>query len=65
VRSAVGSGDCLTAGLAVAHDRGHDWRQALRLGVACGAANCLRPELGMIHRADVERLLPTVASADA
>jgi tagatose 6-phosphate kinase len=65
VNSAVGSGDCLMAGLAVAHDRGTDWRQALRLGVACGAANCLRPELGMLHRADVDRLLVGVFSADA
>ncbi len=64
VHSAVGSGDCLTAGLAVAHDRGLDWRQGLRLGVACGSANCLRPELGMLHRADVERLLTGVASRD-
>lgn len=58
--SAVGSGDCLVSGLAVAHERNLPWRESASLGVACGTANCLRPELGMLHRNDVERLLPQV-----
>jgi fructose-1-phosphate kinase PfkB-like protein len=34
----------------------------LRLGVACGAANTLRPETGWVRREDVEALRPRVAS---
>lgn len=65
VISAVGSGDCLTAGLALARARGLPAKEAARWGVACGAANCLREELGMLHRADVERLLPQVQVEEA
>jgi tagatose 6-phosphate kinase len=60
VRSAVGSGDCLLAGLLAAHARGYDLAQSARLAVACGAANCLRPELGMLFKRDVEQLMPQV-----
>jgi 1-phosphofructokinase family hexose kinase len=58
--TAVGSGDCLLAGLAVARERGLPLMDSIKLAVACGAANCLRAELGMLHRADVERLVPQV-----
>lgn len=54
--SPVGSGDCLVGGMAAGHDKGMSLLEMARLGVACGAANCLRPEIGMFHRADVERL---------
>lgn len=60
VLSAVGSGDCLTAGIAFAVDRGLAVADIARWGVACGAANCLRPELGMLHAADVNELLKRV-----
>jgi 1-phosphofructokinase family hexose kinase len=58
--SAVGSGDCLVAGLAVAHVRQLALDQTAALACACGAANCLSPELGMLRRRDVERLMPQV-----
>lgn len=60
VISAVGSGDCLMAGLAVAFRRGLDFEGAARLGTACGAANCIREDLGMLYKKDVDRLLPKV-----
>jgi len=60
-RNVVGSGDCLLGGIAVALARGGDAADALRLGVACGAANALTPEAGMIRRADVDALLPSIA----
>lgn len=60
VFSAVGSGDCLVAGLAVAYRRGLGLADSARLGAACGAANCIREDLGMLYRKDVERLLPKV-----
>ena len=52
--NAVGSGDCLLAGLAVALKRGEPLAQALRLGVACGAANAMDEETGYVRR---ERVL--------
>jgi 1-phosphofructokinase family hexose kinase len=58
--SAVGSGDCLLAGIAVAMQRRRGAEEIVAMACACGAANCLRRELGMLHRADVERLLPEV-----
>jgi tagatose 6-phosphate kinase len=55
--SAVGSGDCLVAGLAVSLLRGNSLEAMLRLGAACGAANA-SAGLGHVRRADVETLLP-------
>ncbi|GGZ41144.1 tagatose-6-phosphate kinase [Echinicola pacifica] len=60
VISTVGCGDCLTAGIAYALDRGLSVAEIARYGVAFGAANCLRPELGMLHKSDVQKLLPMV-----
>ena len=60
VYSAVGSGDCLVAGLAVAFARQMDSEESARLGTACGAANCLHPELGILQHVDVHRLYDTV-----
>jgi 1-phosphofructokinase family hexose kinase len=56
VVSAVGSGDCLVAGLAKAMMEELSLADTARLCVACGAANCLREELGMLHAEDVKRL---------
>jgi tagatose 6-phosphate kinase len=61
--NAVGSGDCLLAGLAVACRRGLPLDEALRLGVACGAANAMHEETGYVRRADVDALLPRVRVA--
>ena len=64
VISAVGSGDCLTAGIAFAlgntlgNKLSHE--ELARWGVASGAANCIRPELGMLHLRDVQELLGKV-----
>ena len=49
-KSAVGSGDCLLAGLAIATYYGYNAEDTARLGVACGAANCLREDLGMLNK---------------
>jgi len=56
----VGSGDCLLGGMAVGLARGASAEEALRLGVACGAANAATPETGVVRRDDVEALLPRV-----
>lgn len=58
--SAVGSGDCLLAGLAVSLLRGEGLVEMAKLAVACGGANCMREDLGMLYRGDVDNLLPKV-----
>jgi tagatose 6-phosphate kinase len=58
--SAVGSGDCLVAGLMMAHLKKMSLQDSARLGVACGAANCVREELGMLNKQDVEALIGQV-----
>ncbi len=52
----VGSGDAVTAGMAVALNNGADISEALINGMACGAANALNLLSGMIKPEDVERL---------
>ncbi|SHG40793.1 1-phosphofructokinase/tagatose 6-phosphate kinase [Fodinibius roseus] len=56
VISTVGCGDCLLAGLLVGQHKGASLREMAVLGTACGAANCLRPDLGMLYRSDVDDL---------
>lgn len=57
----VGSGDCLLAGMAHALARGNDLGSALRLGVACGAANAAALETGYAEPTQVQALLPRVS----
>lgn len=58
--NAVGSGDCLLAGMAVALKRGEPLDEVLRLGVACGAANAMEEETGYVRREWVSALLDVV-----
>ena len=48
VINAVGSGDSFVAGLATALDRGASPEEALRLAAACGTANVLEAESGVV-----------------
>ena len=52
----VGSGDAVTAGLAVALNDGLSIKEALVLGMSCGAANALNLVSGLIKPVDAERL---------
>ncbi|MDG3583564.1 1-phosphofructokinase family hexose kinase [Galbibacter pacificus] len=58
VISTVGAGDCLTAGIAYAVHNNLSPDMIAKYGVACGAANCLNEDLGILKRKDVENLLP-------
>jgi 1-phosphofructokinase family hexose kinase len=58
--SAVGSGDALLAGLILALQNGEPLAEALRLGVAVGAANTLVPGAGLFDNETVTGLLPRV-----
>lgn len=60
VISAVGAGDCLTAGIAYAVHNKLSAEQVAAYGAACGAANCLREELGELKLATVQKLLEKV-----
>ena len=57
VINTIGCGDAMLAGIAVALSRGDPMSAAIRLGVACGAANALTPQPGQVRRADVKKLL--------
>jgi len=56
VVDAVGSGDALAGGLLVGLVRGMPFAEALRLGVACGAANTLLAGAGRCRKEDIDRL---------
>ena len=60
VRSAVGAGDCATAGLALKLADGEPLIEACRLAVAMGTACVLTPGTELCHKADVEKLLPQI-----
>jgi fructose-1-phosphate kinase PfkB-like protein len=40
--------------------RGSDIEEVLRLGVASGTAKTLSPEIGLVRREDIDRILPDV-----
>jgi 1-phosphofructokinase family hexose kinase len=63
--SAIGSGDALAAGLAIGIEEGIDLPEAMKLGIACAAANALTPDAGHIDPVDVRRLQKNVVTAPA
>lgn len=63
--NAVGAGDCLIGGIAVGVARGDTVVDALRLGVAAGTAKVLSAETGVVRRADIDRIVPTIDVLDA
>jgi 6-phosphofructokinase 2 len=64
VRSAVGAGDSMVAGIAVGLLRGYDLRAALCLGTAAGAATVLRPGSELGHREDVDRFFADLSQVN-
>jgi len=56
VKSSVGAGDSLVAGLTLALARGEPLRQAVLLGVAAGAASVMNPGTELCRAEDVARL---------
>ncbi|WP_119070162.1 1-phosphofructokinase family hexose kinase [Aggregatilinea lenta] len=59
-KSAVGSGDCMLAGLTYGLTHGFGLEDALRYGVAAGTANTLRLGAGNFTLEDFERIRPGV-----
>jgi len=63
-RSTVGSGDSMTAGLAMAFSEGGGFVEGLRLGTAAGAATAMALGTHLAAAQDVERLLPQVTAQE-
>lgn len=61
-RNTVGAGDAFNAGYLARRAEGPE--AALRLAVACGAAQATSASIGRLERAEVERLAATVEIAD-
>lgn len=60
VDSTVGAGDSAVAGFVLAHSRGEDLEECVRLACAAGTASAQTPGTELCHRSDVEKLLPLV-----
>ena len=60
VRSAVGAGDSLVAGIAVGLRRGDSLTDAVVLGIACGSATVMSHGTELCSVADIEDLVPLV-----
>jgi 6-phosphofructokinase 2 len=61
VRSKVGAGDSMVAGIVLGLARDYSLRDAVRFGIAAGAAAVMMPGTGLCHREDAERLLQQIA----
>jgi 6-phosphofructokinase 2 len=55
-RSTVGAGDSLVGGIVVGLGRDMEMEEAVRFGVACGAATVMNPGTELCHQRDVEAL---------
>ncbi len=58
--SPIGSGDCFFAGLAASLAQGKSLPEAVRWGIAAGAANTLQIGAGRFSRSNLEQLYPLV-----
>ncbi len=57
VKSTVGAGDSMLAGVVYSLSRGLSLKDALRYGVACGSAATLNPGTALCKKEDVDRLV--------
>jgi 6-phosphofructokinase 2 len=60
VESTVGAGDSSVAGFILAHSRGLDMVECVRMACAAGTATAQTPGTELCHSDDVDRLLPLV-----
>lgn len=63
VRSSVGAGDSMVAGIVLSLARGRPLGDAVRFGVAAGAASVMNPGTELCRAGDVERLYGQVQAA--
>jgi 6-phosphofructokinase 2 len=62
-KSAVGAGDSMVAAITLALARGEAIEEAVRYGMAAGAATLLTPATELARREDVERLYAEAKAA--
>lgn len=62
IRSKVGAGDSMVAGLVLALSRGEALEDAVRFGVACGAAAVMTPGTELCRREDAEKLYASMSA---
>jgi 6-phosphofructokinase 2 len=65
VSSSVGAGDSMVAGIVLALASGRPLRDAVRFGVAAGAASVMNPGTQLCRRQDAERLYAEVLTSPA
>jgi 6-phosphofructokinase 2 len=65
VRSSVGAGDSMVGGIVWSLAAGRPLPEAVRYGVAAGAAAVMNPGTALCRREDVDRLYPQVRAASA
>ena len=63
MKSTVGAGDSMVAGVVLSLARGHTLGEAIRFGVAAGAASVMNPGTQLCRVEDVERLYAEVGVA--
>ena len=62
VRSTVGAGDSMLAGIVLGLERGYPLSDALRFGIAAGAATVMNPGTALCRREDAERLFEEMST---
>jgi 6-phosphofructokinase 2 len=63
VKSSVGAGDSMVAGIVLSLVQGRTLDEAVRFGVAAGAAAVMNPGTALCRREDVDRLCPQVMAS--
>jgi 6-phosphofructokinase 2 len=63
IRSKVGAGDSMVAGIVLALSRGRPIEEAVRFGVAAGAAAVMTDGTDLCRRSDTERLFQEMQSS--
>ena len=61
VKSTVGAGDCMVAGMTLALQQNLPYKEVLKYGIACGSAATLNSGRGLCSKADVARLLKEIS----
>ena len=56
IKSTVGAGDSMVAGLVLGITKGYGWKEILKLGVACGTAATMNEGTSLCKKEDVEYL---------
>ena len=64
VKSTVGAGDSMVAGITLALSQNLSFKEALQYGVACGTAATLNSGKALCNKDDVNRILSLVANSD-